>query len=70
MEVTKEEEDIPSSMQIAILIQCHSIGSFVIIPAVFAFGLNPSAGPSLLFITMPYVFKSMPFGYAFGILFL
>ncbi|MBE6064539.1 sodium-dependent transporter [Clostridium cochlearium] len=67
----KEEEDIPkASMQIAIFDTLSALlAAFVIIPAVFAFGLNPSAGPSLLFITMPYVFKSMPFGYAFGILF-
>lgn len=67
----KEEEDIPkASMQIAIFDTLSALlAAFVIIPAVFAFGLNPSAGPSLLFITMPYVFKSMPFGYAFGVLF-
>ena len=67
----KEEEDIPkASMQIAIFDTLSALlAAFVIIPAVFAFGLNPSAGPSLLFITMPYVFKSMSFGYAFGILF-
>lgn len=67
----KEEEDIPkASMQIAIFDTLSALlAAFVIIPAVFAFGLNPSAGPSLLFITMPYVFKSMPFGYVFGILF-
>ena len=36
--------------------------AFMIMPAVFAFGLNPSSGPSLLFITVPSIFKSMPYG--------
>lgn len=67
----KDTEDIPkASMQIAIFDTLSALlAAFVIIPAVFAFGLNPSAGPSLLFITMPYVFKSMPLGYVFEILF-
>ncbi len=34
----------------------------VIIPAVFVFGLDPTAGPPLLFITLPSVFKMIPFG--------
>ena len=41
----------------------------VIIPAVFAFGLDPTAGPPLLFITLPMVFKQMPAGQLFAVLF-
>ncbi|HBI94001.1 MAG TPA: sodium-dependent transporter, partial [Terrisporobacter glycolicus] len=41
----------------------------VIIPAVFAFNLDPTAGPPLLFITLPSVFKLMPFGRIFAIVF-
>lgn len=41
----------------------------VIIPAVFAFGLDPTAGPPLLFITLPMVFKQMPAGELFAVLF-
>ncbi len=40
-----------------------------IFPAVFAFGFAPDAGPSLLFITIPAVFNSMPFGQVFAVLF-
>lgn len=40
-----------------------------ILPAVFAFGLEPSAGPGLLFETLPVVFGSMPAGQLFGLLF-
>ncbi len=43
--------------------------ALVIIPAVFAFGLDPASGPPLLFITLPSVFKVMPFGQFFAILF-
>ena len=43
--------------------------AFVIIPAVFVFGLDPASGPPLLFITLPSVFKVMPLGRVFAILF-
>ena len=43
--------------------------AFMIMPAVFAFGLNPSSGPSLLFITVPSIFKSMPYGNILSTLF-
>jgi NSS family neurotransmitter:Na+ symporter len=33
-----------------------------VFPAVFAFGLEPGAGPGLLFMTIPLVFSQMPFG--------
>ncbi|MGL4374230.1 MAG: sodium-dependent transporter [Turicibacter sp.] len=45
------------------------LAAFMIMPAVFAFGLNPSAGPSLLFITLPEIFKSMPYGNVMSSLF-
>lgn len=45
------------------------LAAFMIMPAVFAFGLDPSAGPSLLFITVPSIFKSMPYGNLLSILF-
>lgn len=41
----------------------------VIFPAVFAYGLEPTSGPGLIFITLPAVFKSMPFGRVFSVLF-
>ena len=49
------------------------LAGMMIIPAVFAFsGGDPEhlkAGPSLMFITMPQIFKSMGFGRIIGILF-
>ena len=38
------------------------LAGFMIMPAVFALGLNPIAGPSLMFITVPSIFQTMPFG--------
>ncbi len=40
-----------------------------ILPAVFAFGIEPTQGTTLTFITLPQVFMQMPFGKFFGILF-
>ena len=45
------------------------IAGLIIIPAVFAFGLEVEAGPPLIFITLPVVFGAMPFGAFFGALF-
>lgn len=45
------------------------MAGIAIFPAVFAFGFKPDAGPSLLFITIPALFSSMPFGKVFMVLF-
>lgn len=45
------------------------LAGIAIFPAVFAFGFEPSAGPSLLFITLPAVFAGMPAGGVFLALF-
>ena len=45
------------------------LGGLMIMPAVFAFGLDPTAGPGLTFITMPAVFAQLPFGQVFAVIF-
>lgn len=45
------------------------LAGFAILPAVFAFGFEPGAGPGLMFITLPSVFAQMPLGAFFGVLF-
>ena len=45
------------------------IAGVAIMPAVFAFGLNPQSGPGLVFETLPYVFGQMPVGGLVAILF-
>lgn len=45
------------------------LAGLLIIPAVFAFGVEPGAGPGLTFITLPGIFAQMPMGALFGALF-
>lgn len=42
------------------------MAGFIIIPACFAYGVQPDAGPSLLFITLPNVFNHMSGGQIWG----
>ena len=41
----------------------------IVIPACFAFGIEPAQGPGLVFVTLPNVFNSMPLGRLWGSLF-
>lgn len=45
------------------------MAAVMIFPAVFSFGVEPAAGPSLVFKTLPIVFGSMPYGAFFSALF-
>ncbi len=45
------------------------LSGIAILPAVFAFGFTPEAGPGLIFETLPSVFAEMPVGNLFGLLF-
>ncbi|WP_212632046.1 sodium-dependent transporter [Pseudomonas sp. KB-10] len=45
------------------------LAGLAIFPIIFANGMNPSAGPGLIFISLPLAFQQMPFGTAFGVLF-
>ena len=61
---------VRSCVWIAFLAVIASLmGGLMIMPAVFAFGLSPDAGPGLTFVTMPAVFAQMPFGHGFAIAF-
>ncbi len=44
------------------------LAACVVVPAVFAFGLDVSSGPPLLFITLAQVFQEMPFGDVFAVI--
>lgn len=67
----KKDLDIPrSAVSTAVLDTIAALlASFVIMPAVFAFGLDPASGPPLLFITIPTIFKAIPGGQILMILF-
>lgn len=45
------------------------LSALAIMPAVFAFGIEPGAGPSLIFITLPKIFVQMPMGQLFAVFF-
>ncbi len=45
------------------------IAGLIIFPACFAFGIKPTSGPNLLFVTLPNVFKAMHFGRLWSSLF-
>ena len=47
------------------------LAGLVLVPALFAFDIEPTAGPSLIYITLPNLFNAMgSFGTAFGLLFM
>lgn len=45
------------------------VAGLMIFPAVFAFGIDPSSGPGLVFITLPGIFDNIAFGTLFGFTF-
>ncbi|MCC5811930.1 MAG: sodium-dependent transporter [Ectothiorhodospiraceae bacterium] len=45
------------------------IAGLAIFPVVFAVGMEPGAGPGLVFETLPVVFGGIPFGFILGLLF-
>lgn len=66
-----KSEDIPkASVRTAVFDTIAAmLAALAIMPAVFAFGIEPNAGPPLMFITLPNVFRQMPMGQVFAVLF-
>ena len=61
---------LKSCAQIVGLTTAASIlGALMVMPAVFAFHLDPAAGPGLTFVTMPVIFAQLPFGGLFAVAF-
>lgn len=60
----REDQNIPATVLRVMLadLSVSLLAGIAIFPAVFAFGFKPEAGPSLLFITIPAVFASLPAG--------
>ena len=68
--MSKEHTLLGESLRIAALDTFVAIMSgLIIFPACFAYGINPGAGPELIFITLPNVFVQMPGGRFWGALF-
>lgn len=66
-----KSEDIPTaSLRTAAFDTLAALlAALAIMPAVFAYGLDPARGPSLMFITLPTVFQQMPMGRLFAVFF-
>ena len=66
----KDHTLLGESLQIAGLDTFVALMSgLIIFPACFAYGINPGAGPELIFITLPNVFIQMPGGRIWGTFF-
>ena len=67
----RDEQNIPLTATRVMFadLSISLLAGLAIFPAVFSFGFEPAAGPSLVFITIPAVFASMPFGHLFMALF-
>lgn len=67
----RRDADIPASALRTVTFDTLAalLTSLIVMPAVFAYGLDPAAGPPLLFITLPEIFRAMPGGQIFGFLF-
>ena len=60
----KEDENIVKTTYTVIFASTtfSVLAGLMIFPAVFSFGLEPSSGAGLVFITLPKIFAKMPFG--------
>lgn len=70
---TSDEQNLPQSVLITGVLDTFVavLAGLLIVPALFAFDIEPTAGPSLIFITLPHLFNEMgSFGTIFGVLFM
>jgi len=70
--ISKDTNLVSSMGQTAILDTFVAVlAGIICVPALFAFSMEPTAGPSLIFITLPQLFNAMGgFGVVFGVLFM
>lgn len=66
----KDTDVVGCAKNVAFFDTCAALlAGMVVVPAVFAFDLDVSSGPPLMFITLPVVFQQMPFGGVFAVIF-
>jgi NSS family neurotransmitter:Na+ symporter len=58
-----------STMVSTSIVVAGLLSGFMIFPVLFSAGLEPTAGPGLVFMTLPNAFNQIPLGTAFGTLF-
>lgn len=66
-----EDSDVPGNAVLIVVFDTLAavLAGLVIFPGLFAFGLDPDAGPGLLFVSMTSLFGQMPGGQIFGSVF-
>ena len=68
--IGKEHSLLGESVRVVVLDTFVAItAGLIIFPACFTFGVDQTAGPSLIFITLPNIFNEMPLGQLWGALF-
>lgn len=68
--IRSKDNLIKSAFHISILDTLIALlAGMAIFPAVFSFGIEPTTGPSLVFVSLPNIFSQMTGGYIFGIFF-
>ena len=68
--VTRDRKLTGEAVNVALLDALVAImAGLIIFPACFAYGINPDAGPGLVFLTLPTVFEQMPLGHLWSTLF-
>ena len=68
--IRKEDSLFKTSLWISVCdLLVAILAGVVIFPAVFSFGMDPAAGPQLVYVVLPNVFNSMPMGGLFAAVF-
>ena len=68
--IDKKRSLLGESVNVAVLDTFVALSSgLIIFPACFAYNIEPTAGPPLIFITLPNIFNNMPGGRIWGSLF-
>lgn len=67
----KKDVDVVSSAKNVVLFSTLAavLSAMIVVPAVFAFGIDTQSGPPLMFIALPQVFQEMPAGEIFCFVF-
>jgi NSS family neurotransmitter:Na+ symporter len=68
--IDKERTLLGESVNVVLLDTFVAItAGLIILPACFAYGVEPTEGPGLIFVTLPNIFNDMPLGRLWGSLF-
>ena len=66
----KETNLQATAIQVIVLITLVAVlAGIMVFPAVFSFWIEPTAGPELVFITLPNIFEQLPFGSLWSLVF-